>query len=107
MVPCCAQNGCDPIEDIHHFLVGDHVGSSCYAILVASQFCGAHGFCKNIRTCLQTICLVSIWSILKAKNDRVFNGTTISIDMLLFSINIHVWWGLKTRKQDFCYELNH
>jgi hypothetical protein len=33
------------------------------AISVASQFCGAYGFCKNIRTNLQAIWLASIWSI--------------------------------------------
>jgi hypothetical protein len=77
------------------------------AISVASQFCGAHGFCKNIRSCLQAIWLASIWSIWKVRNDRVFNGTTISIGRLLFSIKVHVWWWFKARKKGFCYDLNH
>jgi hypothetical protein len=77
------------------------------AISVDSQFCGAHGFCKNIRNCLQAIWVTSIWSIWKARNDRVFNDTIISIDMLLFFIKVHVWWWFKARKPGFCCDLNH
>jgi hypothetical protein len=117
------SNGCDAIEDIHHLFLNCPIFDAVWrgitswigitwvlpnnAISVASQFCGAHGFCKNIRSCLQAIWLASIWSIWKARNDRVFNGTTISIDRLLFSIKVHVWWWFKARKKGFCYDLNH
>jgi hypothetical protein len=77
------------------------------AISVASQFCGAHDFCKNIRTSLQVIWLASIWSIWKARNNRVFNGTTITVDRLNFSIKVHALWWFKARKKGFCFILDH
>ncbi|MCH92926.1 H+-transporting two-sector ATPase alpha/beta subunit central [Trifolium medium] len=32
-------------------------------IALASQFCGAHDFCKSTRSCFQAIWLVTVWSI--------------------------------------------
>jgi hypothetical protein len=49
----------------------------------------------------------SIWSIWKARNDRVFNGTTITVDRLIFSIKVHAWWWFKARKKGFCFDLDH
>jgi hypothetical protein len=115
--------GCDAIEDIHHLFLHCPVFGAVWsgiiswlgitwvppdnAILVASQFCGAHGFCKNIRTSFQAIWLASIWSIWKARNDRVFNGTAITVDRLIFSIKVHDWWWFKARKKCFCFDLDH
>jgi hypothetical protein len=77
MIPC--SNGCDAIEDINHLFLNCPVFGAVWsdiiswlgitwvlpdnAISVASQLCGAHGFCKKIRTSLQAIWLALIWSI--------------------------------------------
>jgi hypothetical protein len=77
LFPCgCLHNdsllcsvGCDVMEDIHRLFLNCQIfcmvwsdiifwiGITCvfseYAISLASQFCGAHVFCKNTRICLQ------------------------------------------------------
>jgi hypothetical protein len=71
--------GCDVMEDIHCLFLNCQIscmvwsdiifwlGITCvfseYTISLASQFCGAHDFCKNTRICLQAIWLTSIWYI--------------------------------------------
>ncbi|GAU41975.1 hypothetical protein TSUD_306810 [Trifolium subterraneum] len=115
--------GCDAIEDIHHLFLNCPVfgavwraiilwlGITCVlpdnAVSLASQFCGAHDFSKSIKTCLQAIWLSTVWSIWKARNNRVFSGTIVTIDRLLFAIKVQVWWWFKARKKGFCFDLNH
>ncbi|GAU50741.1 hypothetical protein TSUD_99110 [Trifolium subterraneum] len=61
------------------------------ALSLASQFCGAHGFNKNIKTCLQAIWIASIWSIWKARNNRVFNGKTVNLNRFGFGVTWRSW----------------
>ncbi|XP_045802712.1 uncharacterized protein LOC123896358 [Trifolium pratense] len=101
--------GCDAIEDIHHLFLNCLVFGAIWSAIIswlgitgvlpdnamslASQFRGAHGFSKNIKTCLQAIWLASIGSIWKARNDRndrVFNGNTVTIDRLIFTTKVQV-----------------
>jgi hypothetical protein len=73
----------------------------------ASQFSGARDFCKSIRSCFQTIWLVTVWSIWNERNSRVFNRKEMSIERLVYNIKINVLWWLKIRKKKSCFDLNH
>jgi hypothetical protein len=72
----------------------------------ALQFCGAHCFCKDIMVCLQAILLASSWTIWKERNNRVFDHKELSFDKLICNIKLLVWWWLRARKHDFCFDLN-
>jgi hypothetical protein len=47
-----------------------------------------------------------IWSIWKA-NDKNFNGTSITVDRLIFTPKVHVWWWFKAKKKSFCFYLDN
>ncbi|GAU41808.1 hypothetical protein TSUD_299740 [Trifolium subterraneum] len=63
------------------------------ALALASQFCGAHAFCKSTRSCFQAIWLANVWFIWKERNSRVFNHKEMSTERLVYNIKTNVGGG--------------
>jgi hypothetical protein len=54
----------------------------------------------------KAIWLASVWTIWKEKNNKVFDYKELSPDKLIYNIKLLMWWWLKVRKKDFCFDLN-